>query len=54
MLTRWKCACVHPYFLFTTEADKAISSLNGRWFGGRVVTAEGYEEEKFEVGDYSD
>jgi poly(U)-binding-splicing factor PUF60 len=41
-------------FSAASEADKAISSLNGRWFGGRVVTAEGYEEEKFEVGDYSD
>lgn len=33
------------------EAEKAIKALNGRYFGGRVVTAEVYDEEKFEAND---
>ena len=40
--------------LIPSEADAAIVNLNGRWFGGRVVTAEGYDEEKFEAKDYSE
>ena len=38
------------YFL-PAEADKAIKALNGRYFGGRVVTAEVYDEDKFEAND---
>ena len=33
-------------------AAKAISALNGRKFGGNVVLATFYPEEKFEQGDY--
>lgn len=38
-------------FLFSAEADKAIKALHGRYFGGRIVTAEVYDEEKFEAND---
>jgi len=38
-------------FLLSAEAEKAIKALNGRYFGGRVVTAEVYDEEKFEAND---
>lgn len=38
-------------YLLPAEADKAIKALNGRYFGGRVVTAEVYDEDKFEAND---
>ena len=36
-----------------TEAEMAVKSLNGRWFGGRMITAEVYDQEKFETNDLS-
>lgn len=36
-----------------TEAEKAASSLNGRWFGGHVIKAEVYDDIKFASGDLS-
>lgn len=36
-----------------SETDKAANALNGRWFGGRVIKAEGYDELKFGAGDLS-
>lgn len=36
---------------FPAEAENAIKALNGRYFGGRVVTAEVYDEDKFEAND---
>jgi hypothetical protein len=33
-------------------ASKARSSLDGRWFGGRKISATVYSKEKFERGDY--
>lgn len=33
------------------EVEKAVGNLNGRWFGGRTIKAEVYDEEKFESGD---
>lgn len=35
------------------EAEKAFNALNGRWFGGRVIKAEPYDENKFSGGDLS-
>ncbi|XP_076461353.1 poly(U)-binding-splicing factor PUF60-like [Babylonia areolata] len=35
------------------EVDKAVSSLNGRFFGGRVLTAEKYDQEMFNANDLS-
>ncbi|XP_067037789.1 poly(U)-binding-splicing factor PUF60-like isoform X1 [Acropora muricata] len=35
------------------EAEKAASALSGRWFGGRVIKAEPYDELKFGGGDLS-
>jgi poly(U)-binding-splicing factor PUF60 len=38
----------------TTEAQKALTSLNGRWFGGRQIKAAFYDEKKFLAEDYSE
>ena len=45
--------CVCDPFLCSSpaEAEKAIKALNGRYFGGRIVTAEVYDEDKFEAND---
>lgn len=43
--------CVLFLYCFPAEAEKAIKSLNGRYFGGRIVTAEVYDEDKFEAND---
>lgn len=40
-------------FSLFIETDKAASALNGRWFGGRVIKAEAYDELKFGAGDLS-
>ena len=40
-------------FSTPTAADKAISTLNGRYFGGRVVKAELYDQGSFDVNDLS-
>ena len=39
-------------FLFS-EVELAISSLNGRYFGGRVVRAEKYDQDMFDANDLS-
>ena len=36
-----------------SEVEKAIASLNGRFFGGRVLTAEKYDPEMFNANDLS-
>ncbi|KAL3864051.1 hypothetical protein ACJMK2_005762 [Sinanodonta woodiana] len=40
-------------FSLQTEADKAIAGLNGRFFGGRVVQAEKYDQDLFDSKDLS-
>ncbi|RMX47423.1 hypothetical protein pdam_00002155 [Pocillopora damicornis] len=40
-------------FTQPSETEKAANALNGRWFGGRVIKAEGYDELKFGAGDLS-
>ena len=35
------------------EAEAAISSLDGRWFGGRVIKADLYDQSKFDNNDLS-
>ncbi|XP_072032179.1 poly(U)-binding-splicing factor PUF60-like isoform X2 [Amphiura filiformis] len=40
-------------FSETQEADRACGALNGRWFGGRMVQAEKYEQSKFDASDLS-
>ncbi|XP_077999019.1 poly(U)-binding-splicing factor PUF60-like isoform X2 [Glandiceps talaboti] len=40
-------------FSLASEAEKAIESLNGRWFGGRLVGAETYDQVKFDSNDLS-
>jgi poly(U)-binding-splicing factor PUF60 len=34
-------------------AEKAIESLNGRFFAGRVVKAENYDQAAYHAKDYS-
>ncbi|XP_032219019.2 poly(U)-binding-splicing factor PUF60 isoform X2 [Nematostella vectensis] len=40
-------------FTSPDETDKATSNLDGRWFGGRAVKAEAYNEDKFLSADLS-
>ena len=35
------------------HAEAAKSALNGRWFGGRVIQADIYDEDKYRAQDYS-
>lgn len=36
-----------------SEAEAAISSLNGRWFGGKMIKAQIYDQAKFEANELS-
>ncbi|XP_064410514.1 poly(U)-binding-splicing factor PUF60 isoform X2 [Latimeria chalumnae] len=40
-------------FSMPSETHKAIQALNGRWFGGRKVIAEVYDQERFDNSDLS-
>ncbi|KAL7025734.1 hypothetical protein ACKWTF_013607 [Chironomus riparius] len=40
-------------FSLSIEADKASSALNGRFFGGRLVKAESYDQALFDHSDFS-
>lgn len=40
-------------FSQTTESDKAREALHGRYFGGRLVKAESYDQALFDHGDLS-
>uniref|UniRef100_A0AAY4AKX1 Poly(U)-binding-splicing factor PUF60 n=1 Tax=Denticeps clupeoides TaxID=299321 RepID=A0AAY4AKX1_9TELE len=40
-------------FSSATEMNKAIQALNNRWFGGRKVIAEVYDQERFDNSDLS-
>ncbi|XP_055057830.1 poly(U)-binding-splicing factor PUF60a isoform X8 [Paramisgurnus dabryanus] len=40
-------------FSAASEMNKAIHALNNRWFGGRKVIAEVYDQERFENSDLS-
>lgn len=40
-------------FLFLIEVEKACAALNGRYFAGRIVTAEKYDEDMFNANDLS-
>jgi len=35
------------------EVKIAVKSLDGRWFGGKMIRAELYDQEKFESNDLS-
>lgn len=39
------------FIFFFIEIEKVVNVFNGRWFGGRVIKVEGYDELKFGVGD---
>lgn len=39
--------------LFFVEVEKACAALNGRYFAGRIVTAEKYDEDMFNANDLS-
>lgn len=40
-------------FSEVAEMDQAIQALNNRWFGGRKVMAEVYNQERFDTSDLS-
>lgn len=40
-------------FSEVAEMNRAIQALNHRWFGGRKVVAEVYDQERFENSDLS-
>ncbi|XP_069477949.1 poly(U)-binding-splicing factor PUF60 isoform X1 [Ambystoma mexicanum] len=40
-------------FSMVSETHKAINALNGRWFAGRKVVAEVYDQERFDNSDLS-
>lgn len=40
-------------FCEAMEMNRAIQALNNRWFGGRKVVAEVYDQERFENSDLS-
>ena len=40
-------------FSVASETHKAIQALNGRWFAGRKVVAEVYDQERFDNSDLS-
>ena len=35
------------------EAEKTTESLNGRWFSGRMIKAEMYDQATYEAEDFS-
>lgn len=39
--------------LFILEAEKAKMALNGRFFGGRLVKADSYDQALFDHNDFS-
>ncbi|CAF0761903.1 unnamed protein product, partial [Didymodactylos carnosus] len=40
-------------FQYSKHAEKAAESLNGRWFGGRMIKAEVYDQAAYEAEDLS-
>jgi len=40
-------------FIFFAEAERARDSLNGRYFGGRLVKGELYDQALYDHLDYS-
>ena len=50
------CASTAGTFLdgrFVSGAEKSSESLNGRWFGGRVIKAELYDQAAYQAEDFS-
>lgn len=45
--------CMFNGDIFVVEAEAAISSLDGRWFGGKMIKAEMYDQAKFEANELS-
>jgi poly(U)-binding-splicing factor PUF60 len=42
--------CIKSYI---SEAEKTAESLNGRWFGGRMIKAELYDLSAYQAEDLS-
>lgn len=40
-------------FCDCSEAEATINSLNGRWFAGRLIKAESYDQTAYEAEDFS-
>lgn len=48
----WNIMIIYLNFV-SVEADKASSALNGRFFAGRLVKAESYDQALFDHNDFS-
>lgn len=46
-------SCLTLVYNFISEVERACLSLNGRYFGGRIVTAEKYDQDLFDAKDLS-
>jgi len=44
---------INLWFIIFSEAEQARDSLNGRFFGGRLVKAELYDQALFDHSDFS-
>ena len=45
---------LHPLSLsLMAEAEAAIKALDGRWFGGKMIKAQIYDQAKFEANELS-
>lgn len=40
-------------FVYFSEMNNAIRSLNGRYFGGRIVIAQRYDQDMYQANDLS-
>ena len=47
------CFIISAFDFLFSEVEKACASLNGRYFGGRIVQAEKYDQDLFASNDLS-
>jgi hypothetical protein len=45
--------CIEMWMMHFAEALKGLQALNNRWFGGRVIRADLYSEERFNAGEFT-
>ena len=43
----------HTVHVVRAEAEAAVKALDGRWFGGQMIKADLYDQDKFETSDLS-
>ena len=47
------CILDWMYIYFLAEMQQACKSLNGRYFGGKIVSATRYDQDMYEANDLS-